>query len=104
MKKSTFLINAALILVIVVLFIGFRQPENNSSDVITKPSNVTNGNKASELINSAKQTGTFKEYSLFNHVPKDASSKVFTEFVRDGVSLNLNKSSLQNFIKSNPQN
>ncbi len=104
MKKTTIIINTVLVLIIAAVCIGFIQPGDNTSNITPKPVSVSRGNNISDMINLKKQTGIFKEYSLFNNVPKDANSKVFTEFVRSGSTLSLKRGELQNFIAAKPEN
>jgi hypothetical protein len=104
MKKFTNLLTLGILVIIVVLIIGFIQPDKNSNNYSLNVQGKVSGNRVSELINSRKQNSEMKSYSLFSNVPKDANLDVYRNFMRNGATLTIIRSELKKILSDKSLN
>lgn len=98
MKKSTFIFNIAVILILGAAVIGFIQPDKNTINYTVNTTQITEGNKLSVMIEQKRSLGNFNQYNLFTPSTKEANAKTLSEFVRDGAFMTLKKDALNKIL------
>src|SRR5260221_1607083 len=104
MKKSTFIFNISVILILGAVVIGFIQPGKNTLNYTLNTTQITEGNKLSAMIEEKRQLGNFYEYNIFTPSSKEANAKVLNEFVRDGAFMTLKKDALSKMLSDKSTN